>query len=239
MLVLVLVFALLLNGCGDPQNGDDGGETPKAGGAKDPATAKKENDAPPPIREKGTMDLYIDGVATQVKFRYSRFLDPGEGQADGLLLRGLDAMIHGRFDVNEDGQITAEDQLGRGWPLTPGVFLEKTLLLTSPSEEHENHFVLPDEGYFQIKEGAIQTQQFEMGNVMEGQAPTWEGTIQVVLVNDAGQEQEAYGRISGTLMEGPLRPRDKQHLDNLLQKREILKAKAEAEMAATEEKTTP
>jgi hypothetical protein len=180
------------------------------------------------------MTLEVDGQNRQVFYSLCRLLDKGASFPDTLVIYGQNVELYGEFDVNEDGEATAEDQLADSKDLNElgEGMLNKPLLLRPNPPQHEPRVILPELGMTYVVSGKVIPQQFTPRTSTE--AANWNGTVDLVLEDEDGEEHQVYGEIQGTLMPGEA----KKHVLKRMRKmaEEELEAKArEQEQSGAEE----
>jgi hypothetical protein len=174
------------------------------GPGEEEVVVEEEPSGPPPIRETGRMNLEVDGEKRQVFYKFARLIDKGESFPHSLGVYGKDVEIYGELDADEDGEATYEDRVTESGDLEEigDEMLNKPFLVTE-ERQHEPRLVLPEMGSCRILSGKIIPQQFSPGS--EGEAPQWNGTIDLVLEDEEGGEHQIYGEIQGTLMPGEVK----------------------------------
>jgi hypothetical protein len=173
--------------------------------AEEETEVKEKKPAKPRIAENGRMTLEVNGQNRQVYYNLCRFLNKGDSFPDTLVIYGKNVELYGEFDVNEDGETTAEDQLADSTNLTElgEAMLNKPLLLRPNPPQHEPRVVLPELGLTYLVSGKIVPQQFTPATMTE--AANWNGTVDLVLEDQEGEEHQVYGEIQGTMVTGEVR----------------------------------
>lgn len=171
------------------------------------------------------MTLEVDGQSRQVFYSLCRLLDKGASFPDTLAIYGKNVELYGEFDVNEDSEATAEDQLADSKNLNElgEGMLNKPLLLRANPPQHEPRVVLPELGMTYVVSGKIIPQQFTPRT--ETEAANWNGTVELLLEDEDGEEHQVYGEIQGTLMTGEVRKHFRNKMRNVAEKE--LEAKAQ------------